>query len=281
MNHALIPRSAWTTTVRPAARLAPLVASEVRGLAIHYTGSATPLGQTATLEQSARRLEAERVDHVTGRGWTDIAYAAAADQAGNLFDCRGARWRSAANGDRAVNGSHGAITWLGGVGDEPTAAAVAAIRWWREHEWLPLFPHATAVVGHRDLHSTACPGDPMYGLILAGAFTRTLSPTEDDMPLTNDEIDAVARRVWSWPFPAPTSADRDHTESSGERLVWASRQSAVAPTLDSILGAVRALSDPDKFAAAVAERLPAAGGGVDPAVLARAVRAELAAALHG
>ena len=97
--------------------------------------------------------------------------------AGRVWDCRGVAYRPAANGDRAVNGSHGAVTLLLGPDEQPTAAMVEAVRWLRTAVWLARYPRATEVVGHRDLHSTDCPGPRVYALVRDGTFTRPASPT--------------------------------------------------------------------------------------------------------
>ena len=110
--------------------------------------------------------------HVTGNGWTDIAYQYAIDQAGRCFQLRGFEYRSAANGTADVNRRFGAVTFLIGTGDTPTVAAVEAFRAWRAHVWLPQYPRAVKVAGHRDLHATQCPGTALYRLVTSGALSR-------------------------------------------------------------------------------------------------------------
>jgi len=197
-----VPRAGWTTAPRPSG-LAPLAGSELRGLAVHWTGGAA-LGATATLAQSARRLEAYRRLHTlpepAGRGWSDIAYQMAVDAAGRVFDLRGARHRSAANGDAAVNRSHGAALFLAGIGDTPTLAAIGAFAAWRRDVWLAAWPAATAVVGHRDLHPTECPGTALAALVKAG---RWLTPLEDPMTLSDTDVDRIAERVVDRLLAAP------------------------------------------------------------------------------
>jgi hypothetical protein len=190
----VFPRGAWTKTARPVDDLTPLVKADVRGLAIHYTGSKTRFGDNPTLKQSAARLEGERLLHVLppprGKGWTDIAYMTGFDQAGRVFDLRGVKYRSAANGDQDVNQRFGAVTWLLGVGDKPTPALLAAFEAWWWAVWVPMYPHATQLVGHRDLHATDCPGDPTYQLIESGELARALTPQEDaDMAITEAQLD--------------------------------------------------------------------------------------------
>jgi hypothetical protein len=198
----VLPRSAWTGVTKPTTKLTPLKAAAVRGFAVHYTGSAGKLGSAPTEQTTARRLRDTWEHHVRRNGWTDIAYQYAVDQAGRVFELRGARYRSAANGNADVNAHWGAITVLVGVDDDITPAVVEALRWWRTHVWLTAYPHATKIVGHRDLNSTLCPGDRLYRLIATGALmdqpARPPTPTpegDDDMPLTDADAQKVADAV--------------------------------------------------------------------------------------
>jgi hypothetical protein len=244
-------------------KLVPMSRSAVRGVAVHYTGSSSPLGSTASLALSARRLENERAFHTgappAGRGWSDIAYGVAIDQAGRVFDCRGITYRSAANGDATVNQQYGAVTWLIGVGDTPTALMVNAFREWRTSRWLAMYPKATTVVGHRDLYQTACPGDPAYALVRSGVLTQGGS-----VALTDAEIEAVAVRT------------RDKILA----VTYGNQPNGKPFTLALLLGELRVNAakaatgvDINALASAIVAKLPV--GNVDPAVIAAAVADEL------
>jgi hypothetical protein len=238
--------------------------AQVRGVAVHYTGSTSPLGPTATLQLTARRLEDERVFHTQGRGWSDIAYSAAIDQAGRVFDCRGIAYRSAANGSVTVNQQYGAITWLIGVGDRPSAAMIQAFRDWYHSHWLVRYPHATAVVGHRDLYSTDCPGDPAYALVRSGALT-----VGDDVPLTDAEINAIADRARD-KLLAVTYGNGADGRPFTLAMLWGEVR----------VNAIKAATgvDVNALASAIVAKLPA-GNGIDPQALATAVADELAGRL--
>jgi N-acetylmuramoyl-L-alanine amidase len=256
-------RSTWTAVARPADRLVPLDPGQVRGVAVHCTGSTTPLGPAPSLAQSARRLEEERAFHTRARGWSDISYQCAVDLEGRVFDCRGIEYRSAANGNATVNARYGAVTWLLGVAERPTDAMVDAFREWRSTRWLARYPHATAVVAHRDLYPTECPGESTYGLIRSGALTAG-----DTVPLTDAEIDAIATRT------------RDKILA----VAYGHQPDGRPFTLGMLWGEVRVNAlkaatgvDLDALASAVVAKLPA--GTVDPQRLAAAVADELAARL--
>jgi len=261
-------RSAWTSVSRPVSKLVPMSKSVVRGVAVHYTGSSQPLGSTASLALSARRLEDERAFHTGappgGRGWSDIAYQAAIDVEGRVFDCRGIAYRSAANGDATVNQQYGAVTWLIGVGDTPTAAMVNAFREWRTSRWLAMYPNATAVVGHRDLYQTECPGDPAYALVRSGVLTQGGS-----VALTDAEIEAIAIRT------------RDKILA----VTYGNQPNGQPFTLALLLGEVRVNAlkaatgvDVNALAAAIVAKLPP--GNADPKAIATAVADELSLRLR-
>lgn len=252
MSTTYYPRSAWTNHARPTGGLVPLAASAVKGVAVHYTGD-PKLGQTATFAQTCARLEGERRFHTDpppqGRGWTDIAYGVAFDQAGRVFDCRGAFYRSAANGNVTTNSAYGAVTFLIGVADTPTPALIEAFKDWRTKFWLDKFPRATAVVGHRDLYSTSCPGDATYRLVRNGTLGQDPTGEDDDMPLTDADAEllisklvasrtfrqAIATAVWQagWPLTANPGGP---TEDAAIRLWRASHpENAADAVADAVL----------------------------------------------
>jgi hypothetical protein len=258
----VMPRSAWTTTPRPVRKLVDM-RSPV-GLALHWPGpkaSDPPIGDPG-LSAVARILEAERRFHIEVRGWSDIAYGAAVDQAGRVWDCRGLRYRSAANGNQTVNASHGAVTCLLGPREQPSPAMVDAVRQLRRTLWLPIYPRALAVVGHRDLHSTDCPGPALYAMIRSGTFT---DQEETDMQLSD--------RV---PLGAGTRAVLERITGQPADTM------ELADLLQRILGQVLSIGlrppvDVDALAEALLAHLPP---GSDAQAVARAVAADLAARLQ-
>jgi len=93
----------------------------------------------------------------------------------------------------------------------------------------------------------------------------------------NGALNAIMRTVWTAAWPAGTPQDPKRVETAQDRLVWASRQAAIAGDVAAVKAAVEALGTPAALAAAIAVRLPA--GGVDPKVLAAAFADVLAARL--
>lgn len=198
----ILPRSAWTKTPRPT-DLAPLAVDDVRGLALHWPGTTAPIGpgsQTAI----AARLEGYRRDHVGDRGWADIAYQLAVDQAGRIWELRGLGHRSAANGDTGPNRHWGAVVVLVGPGEDLTPACLAALRHLWQRMWLARYPHATRLVEHRDVRPepTACPGPAVRASIDSGAITRPTAPASppprtllEDIMSSAEERQAFAMQV--------------------------------------------------------------------------------------
>lgn len=188
-----MPRHAWTSTPRPTSDLVRMVPSRLHGFAVHWPGTSTahaPLDETGV----ARWLEAERHDHVAGRGWTDIAYATGFDLAGRVWDLRGLPWQVAANGSSDLNRTWSAVTLILGAHDTPSPAMIAAVQTWRAIRFLPAYPRATRVVGHRDVHPTACPGPAAYRLVRAGTFTRTpgVLPTPSPQEIAMQQLFTLA-----------------------------------------------------------------------------------------
>jgi len=173
-------RADWTRTA-PRKALAALDPDRLRGFAVHWPGSAAPLGDL-TQTQVARRLESYRAMHTapggigTKTGASDIAYQVAIDQEGRVWPLRGVASRSGANGDAGLNALWGAVLLLVGPGEQPSRKLVHAVQDFREDVWLKRYPKATRVVGHRDLHGTACPGPLVYELVTRGVFRRPPAP---------------------------------------------------------------------------------------------------------
>src|SRR5690606_24318204 len=94
-------RSSWTSTSRGGAQL---TGTKLQGIAWHWPGTTRDEIGVETEAQTANRLRGYRNFHVGTRGWADIGYNLAIDQAGRVWDLRGlsrvgAHCASAANPD--------------------------------------------------------------------------------------------------------------------------------------------------------------------------------------
>lgn len=193
-------RSDWTDVPRPVDNLVKLVTTNVDGFAVHWPGTGQDVIGDPGEKAIAARLESYRDYHTTpikdgGKGWSDIAYQAAIDQAGRIWDCRGIAYQSAANGDLDVNRQYGAVLLMIGEKETPSAAMITAVQRFRSERWLARFPGAKDVVGHRDVRPepTACPGDRAYALIKNGTFTKPYQ--EDDLTVTDAQWDSLVAKV--------------------------------------------------------------------------------------
>jgi len=185
-----LPRTAWGA--RPARGSTPLVAAEVDGVALHWPGMAKPL---TTQEAVAAALRGWQDYHMDVRGWSDIAYQVAVDQAGRAWTLRGLPTRSAANGDADVNRRYGALLLVLAPGEQPSAAMKATTRG-VVADFRRSYPNGTAIQPHSAVRpaGTDCPGDAARAAIARGDFTPT-SPEGTTMSLT-DQATQLAKAGW-------------------------------------------------------------------------------------
>lgn len=173
-----LPRSAWGA--RPA-RSGPgsLTVSRVQGVALHWPGMGN--SRKATQAQVASALRGWQDYHMDDRGWSDIAYQVAVDQAGRAWTLRGLRTQSGANGDADVNEEYGAILLVVGTGEHPTPEMIATVRA-VVADFREIYPKGTAIKPHSAVRPdpTDCPGDLVRALITAGSFNPGAAHTEDD-----------------------------------------------------------------------------------------------------
>lgn len=140
----------------------------VQGIALHWPAMT---GRLTTVDQVKAALRSWQAYHMDTRGWSDIAYQVAIDQAGNTYGLRGLRIRSGANGDQDVNERFGALLLVLAEGEEPSPELIRAVQG-RVRRHRELFPRSKRVVGHSDIRPepTACPGPAVMELIRAGKF---------------------------------------------------------------------------------------------------------------
>lgn len=126
--------------------------------------------------------------HMDGRGWSDIAYNYVNCPHGYTYEGRGYDERSSANGQDSFNFASFATQgmWGSNAGVKVPAALKDAILF--SMDILRTKGHATAVVkGHRDWHSTDCPGDELYAWVKAGCPDPTPSVTFEDAEMLSPE----------------------------------------------------------------------------------------------
>lgn len=168
-----LPRSAWgARTSRGAVALSM---SAVDGVALHWPGMAKPINAVGDIgkRRVASALRGWQAYHMDGRGWSDIAYQIAVDQAGRAWTLRGLNIRSGANGDGSVNRRYGAILLVLGPGEQPTDAMKTTVHG-VVADFRKRFPGSrTKPYGHGEVRpdGTDCPGPAARSAISRGDFT--------------------------------------------------------------------------------------------------------------
>lgn len=166
---AVIKREAWGA--KPPRNTTPLPSS-VRGVAIHWVGVEIN-GDPSKITRGIQRY------HQETKGWWDVAYNYLVGQDGSVLEGRGWKNRSGANGSSKLNRQYGAICLLLGPGQRPTDEMIDATRNTIKH-FRQVFPRATEIVGHKDISSTACPGEDVHALIGIGGLDPAIPGKEGE-----------------------------------------------------------------------------------------------------
>lgn len=215
-----------------------------RGVGIHYGGPAQNITSHQRCYEVARGWQRY---HMDTNGWVDLAYSALACTHGYVFAGRGAKVRTAANGTNFGNQNYYAICGLLGQGEAPTEDMLDAFGW-----GVRSFRKAGAgneVRPHSFFKATACPGDPLRGAIptIERRASQSTTTEEPDMPLTDEDVQKVARAVWHFGVPSARSVDPEDRKWAENYLRVAARDSSAirsALSQDALVSAVRtALGD--------------------------------------
>lgn len=227
-----LPRTAWMA--EPAddgpGSLDP---AKVRGVVVHWPGSEEQDSFDGRAEIVAALRGWQRF-HMQSRGWSDIAYQVAVDQAGRAWTLRGLRTQSGANGNEDLNERYGAILLILVDGEEPSAAMKATVRQvvldFRRiygDDAALILPHSTVRPDGTD-----CPGDRARAAIARGDFepwADNPEPPEDDMwnPAQAEQIDkryTLADQLWR----AQTAAEQAVSVAYAQQLLAAGKTPAEA-----------------------------------------------------
>ncbi|KAA1397519.1 N-acetylmuramoyl-L-alanine amidase [Aeromicrobium ginsengisoli] len=180
---AIISRSAWGAKKNTYCD-APRTGSETRGVVVHHTAGTN----TYTKAQSAGIVRAVQAYHMSGRDWCDIGYNFLVDKYGQIFEGRNGGVdkpvRGAHAGNKSVNTYTMGVSMMGTfTSTQPTDAtkdAMVKLIGWR----LGTTFHAAKgkytlggvvldrIAGHRDVVSTACPGQAAYEWLSASGGLR-------------------------------------------------------------------------------------------------------------
>lgn len=137
---------------------------------LHYTGPTITVSgkRTWSHDKCAGLIRGIQNYHMDANGWSDIAYNLVACPHGTVFEGRGLRKRSAANGTNSANATSHAILCLGGEGNAFGEGEKRAARDARDH-----ISRTTGVpnslVPHSSHKPTKCPGDARRNWIRSGS----------------------------------------------------------------------------------------------------------------
>lgn len=159
--------------LRPARAKYLLQRSAVDGIAIHWPGMKTPLGNPERVMSALRSWQALHMDtdQIAEGGASDIAYQSAVDQLGNVYQLRGLRYRSGANGNMDLNERFGALLLVLAIGEKPSGLMLRTTRR-RIAAHRRIFPGSKLVVGHGEIRpgGTQCPGAQLQAIIDSGGL---------------------------------------------------------------------------------------------------------------
>jgi len=199
---AIVPRSAWgAEDCKP--KSAPQY-GQIKAAFVHHTVTANEY----TPEEAPSIVLGICRFHRNSNGWNDIGYNFLVDKFGTIYEGR------AGGVDRAVIGSQAAnnnsdTTGISNLGThtavpqtEPALRAIAdLLRWKLSLHGVPAQGQVTLgsgrtierISGHRDVNSTACPGNALYAQLPAiRALVANAGPAP---PSTKLELKALTTRV--------------------------------------------------------------------------------------
>ena len=184
---AIWPRDAWA----PGPPVGPLAAEEVRFLLVHHTAASTQ----HRASDVPGILGAMYRFHTGEKAWPDIAYNFLVDREGGVWEGRAGSLAGPVAAD-ATGGSQGfaqLVCFIGDfTGELPSAAALAAgtrtLAWLSRRYGVSTAAGATVsftsrgsnrwpagvgvttatIAGHRDMSTTACPGNAFYPYVHNG-----------------------------------------------------------------------------------------------------------------
>jgi len=207
----VVSRAEWGAA--PAGSKTRLDAARVSMLVLHHT-----TGRYAGPE-TVRQIQAFHQGQQ--RGWSDVAYNFLVAPDGTVFEGRG--WDRVGAHARGLNSVSLGVAFIGdGRSPVPVEAlrAIVALADEADRRFGRL-----RRVGHRDVGSTVCPGDDLYGWWVNGAFLPAAPPrTPPDAPGGEEALSGVTGPAGPQVGSQGTTA-RPRTEQEFDRAWegWAGR----------------------------------------------------------
>lgn len=187
---SFIPRSEWTSTSRGGGTLN----TPVGRLFVHHTADSGPYGGSgASLATEYAYWRTVRNFHVDVRGWSDIAYSGGITPSGRLYDLRG--FDRTGGHTLNYNSVAVAIVYAGNTSvlDVSSSVVEAYKKAIFDVNKSGFITSGVLVQGHRDVGTTACPGDDLYSKL--GEIRKWKNNSdggEDDEMNIKDEFDLGA-----------------------------------------------------------------------------------------
>ncbi|MGZ4519163.1 MAG: peptidoglycan recognition protein family protein [Mycobacteriaceae bacterium] len=185
----LIPRADWGAAQPNYAGNS--LATHPKGVAVHWEGP--HLGSRDHSQCAALVLSIQK-DHMSltprHEAWADIAYNFLVCEHGYVFEGRGIRHGSAANGTSDANFNYYAVCALVGENDPLTPELLSGLK--EAIRDCQLAGAGTEIKGHRDFFPTTCPGDGLYVKVRAGLLSPDAPapkpPTSAPGPVTTTTV---------------------------------------------------------------------------------------------
>lgn len=138
-----------------------------KGVKVHYEGTAVSCDDHSDCVSLVKAIRKSHLAN-TRENYSDIAYNLLVCRHGYVFEGRGKRKRTGANGNQDLNKAHYAVMGLlGSSGDTaPTDEMIEGIK--DAIAYLRSNGAGKEIKGHRDGYATACPGEPLYTLVKGG-----------------------------------------------------------------------------------------------------------------
>lgn len=152
----------------PATRVSYRPTSTIRRFLFHYS-----TGQELGVEDCAQWWRNIQRYHMQTKGWADIAYHFGVCKHGDVFEGRSLTARGAHAGDNPANHDSVGVVFLGNDdldAIEVTDLVEGAFRYVVGTVEGSVGLYGLQQQGHRDVRSTACPGNEIYNAVHAGLF---------------------------------------------------------------------------------------------------------------
>jgi hypothetical protein len=187
---AIITRAEWgaNESIRRNRKKGPQIADDVHFAIVHHTAGSN----SYSCSQSAAIVRSIELYHVQGNGWDDIGYNFLVDKCGQVFEGRYGGIDKAVVGAHALGFNYGSVG-VALIGNYDGAGLTAAeksslvklLAWRLDLAHVDPLSHVTristgnpkysrgtsvelnAIVGHRDVYPTSCPGNSVYAQLPA------------------------------------------------------------------------------------------------------------------